>query len=120
MSDALKANKRDTARKRNSRKNSEKKKADPSTKEVVEMGDKDKKDDFDSDVAIATSKKRKEAGSLNPAKFVAPKTKCDGGKNHISVMRKRDEVAKGPSRKSDSLIYEGVGQSTEGLGILSK
>lgn len=55
------------------------------------VADKEKDDEIESDVAIATTKKRKEAGGSRLAKYSTPKTKGVEEK-HMSVKRKMDEV----------------------------
>ncbi|KAF3628667.1 hypothetical protein FXO37_29284 [Capsicum annuum] len=70
MSDALKANKKATIRKRNTKNEFEKEKTVFHTKEVVKVEDKDKEEDIDDEMIIATSRKQKEAGSLKPTKSV--------------------------------------------------
>lgn len=70
MSDALKANKKATTRKRNTKNEFEKEKMVFHSKEVVKVEDKDKEEDIDDEMIIATSRKQKEAGSLKPTKSV--------------------------------------------------
>lgn len=55
------------------------------------------------DVAISTSKKRKEVRDSKPTKTIPPKLKGVEGKKHISVKQKRDEVTKGPNPEAESL-----------------
>lgn len=84
MNDALKANKRATTRKLNLRKMSKKENKVLPTKDVIVAEDEEKHCEIDFDVAIATSKKRKEAIVLRPAKSKVPKPKVAGKVTHFS------------------------------------
>lgn len=84
MNDALKANKRATTRKLNLRKMSKKENKVLPTKDVIVVEDEEKHGEIDFDVAIATSKKRKEAIVSRPAKSTVPKPKVARKVTHFS------------------------------------
>lgn len=122
MSDALKASKWATTRKKNAKRKvvSEKPFLPPENVVDIGKGDRIEETKTDDDIVVAALRKGKGVGFLKSKKPVVPKTKSASNKKQTLVKIKRVEVSEGPSTKGVTQEPERTGRIVEEPSSFSK